>query len=163
MKKYLYLALAAGACALAGFTVGYTASGDIWNLHKGGSAHDTPIVQIPVAGTSLLPGTDNDFALGSSTKRWSGIWAYDLTLADDLTVADDLAVTDGLTVGGTSTLQRVTYGLQLSTAPRTSTTLVFNSTGTLVYNSTDAGLCVSTGSNQTSFVASSAPTTACGH
>lgn len=104
---------------------------------------------------NVIPTVDNDTTLGTASLRWATINALDFTAGDDVTV------TDALTVSGATTLQRVTFGLQLSTAPRTSVTLVLNSTGTLVFNTTYGALCLSTGSLQTSFVLSTAATTAC--
>lgn len=64
---------------------------------------------------------------------------------------------------GSLTTGRVYFGLQLSTAPKTSTTLIFNSTGTLAYNTTDNQLCISTSSNQNSFVVVASFTVTCTH
>lgn len=56
-------------------------------------------VCLDVSG-NLIPTTDNDTTLGTTTYRWATVNAYDLAAADDLTVADDATVTDDLTVGG---------------------------------------------------------------
>lgn len=156
-KRYWPAAVLAGGLFLAGLPILMeAASGTIWTLTGKGSRRNTVEITLesPTMGSAanLNPGTNNANALGTSSLRWSDVQTTDLTAADDVTVTDDLTVTDALTVSGTSTLQRVTYGVQLSTAPRTSTTLVFNSTGTLVYNTTNKYLCISTGSAQTSFV-----------
>lgn len=67
---------------------------DIWCVGPSGAE-----VCVDVSG-NLLPTTDNDATLGTSSLRFSGIFAYDLTLSDDLSVADDATITDDLTVGG---------------------------------------------------------------
>ena len=127
-------------------------------------------IRIPSSGSSaqFVPGTDNTNPLGTSSLRFSDVQTYDLTAADDVVVSDDLAVTDDITaaditVTGTSTLARSSFGIQLSSAPKTSVTLVFNSTGTLVYNTADLELCISTSSNQNSFVVVGSMTITCTH
>lgn len=98
MNKRLQLCLAAFSVVLASAFGIWAAKDDIWAVHPGGSSRNTPVVMVPVAGTSFLPGSDNGISLGSSSFRWSDIRALDLTLSDDLTV------TDALTVNGNSTL-----------------------------------------------------------
>ncbi len=52
---------------------------------------------------------------------------------------------------------------QISTAPLTSVTIVMKSTGTLVWNTTDKELCISSGTVQSTFVKVSTPSAACAH
>lgn len=52
----------------------------------------------------VVPTTDNDASLGTSTLRWSDVLTMDVTVSDDLTVSDDATITDALTVNGNTTL-----------------------------------------------------------
>jgi hypothetical protein len=54
------------------------------------------------ASGNVVPTTDNDTTLGSSTLRWATVNALDLAAADDLTVTDDATISDDLTVTGDS-------------------------------------------------------------
>lgn len=49
---------------------------------------------------NLLPTTDNDTTLGTSSLRWATAYILDITVGDDLTVTDDATVGDDLTVTG---------------------------------------------------------------
>lgn len=56
-------------------------------------------VCVDVSG-NLLPTTDNDTTLGTSSLRWATAYILDITVGDDLTVSDDATVADDLTVTG---------------------------------------------------------------
>lgn len=45
---------------------------------------------------NLIPTTDNDTTLGTSSLAWATGYFYDIALSDDLTVADDATVTGDL-------------------------------------------------------------------
>ena len=108
------------------------------------------------ASSDLLPGVTGTNSLGTSVLRFLNIFTTNINVSGTSTLT------------GTVTAGRVNFGVQLSTAPRTSSTLVFNSTGTIAFDTTDGYLCVSTGSAQSSFVqVSTSPLAggyaACGH
>ena len=52
------------------------------------------------ASGNLIPTTDNDTTLGTSSLRFATAYILDITVGDDLSVTDDATVTDDLTVGG---------------------------------------------------------------
>ena len=51
-------------------------------------------------GGGLVPTTDNDAPLGTSSLRWSDVRSLDATFGDDVTVSDDLTVTDDANITG---------------------------------------------------------------
>jgi len=142
-------------------------AGDIETWTGQGSRRNTVEFKInassPGTAANLLPGTANTNSIGSSALPLKDVYTTDLSIADDLSVTGDISVTGDMAVTGSATLQRVTFGVQLSSAPKTSSTLVFNSTGTLVFNTQDGYLCVSTGSAKNSFVIVSSNTVTCAH
>lgn len=74
---------------------------------------------------NLIPTTDNDTTLGTSSLRFATGYIVDITVGDDLTVTDDLSVQGDTTLGNAgsdafavnaSTMQTNTWGLLVSTA-----------------------------------------------
>ena len=54
------------------------------------------------ASGNLIPTTDNDATLGTSSLRFSTIHSLDQTIGDDLTVTDDLTINGDTTLGNAS-------------------------------------------------------------
>lgn len=160
-KRWAVLSGLALASVLAGFLSAaiFTESGFITGWWGKGSRNNTMEFAITsgasIGTANFVPGTDNINSLGTSSLRFSDMQTYDLTVADDLTV------TDAVTVSGTLAAQNANVSIQLSTAPRTSSTIVMKSTGTLVWNTTGNQLCISSGTAQSTFVSVSTPTAAC--
>lgn len=96
----LALALLFGSSArdLHARITGNTGQRDIWAVGPSGAE-----VVVDSDG-NLLPTTDNDTTLGTSSLRWATGYIMDITVGDDLTVADDATITDDLTVNGDTTL-----------------------------------------------------------
>ncbi len=103
MKKYLNLA---GLLVCAALILGF-GSGRVF-ARLTGTDPGTDVQCLGVSGAevcidvsgNLLPTTDNDTTLGTSSLRWATAYIMDITVGDDLTVTDDATVTDDLTVGG---------------------------------------------------------------
>lgn len=136
MKKnigYLLLGVLLSVIVAVGVKAGSTYS---WAIPGTGANRNSVVIGIPVAGTSVRPGTDNSIAFGDSTHRWAS--AY---------------IVSGL------------MGVYTSTAPRTGTavTALTFPAGTFFWNSQDTQMCLSTSSVQTSIVVATAPTVACLH
>lgn len=103
MKKYLNLAgllvcaaliLGIGSGTVFARLTGTEPGTDIWCVGPSGAE-----VCVDVSG-NLIPTTDNDTTVGSTSLRFATVNAYDLAAGDDLTVADDATVSDDLTVTG---------------------------------------------------------------
>lgn len=154
-KKSGFLAAALGV--VLGVSLAYAATYPyLIAPYRGmGARHNTLefAIQVPSAGAAAIfaPGTTNTNALGSTLLRFSNVFT---TL---------LNVSGLATFSGGLTVSQANVSVQLSTAPRTSTTLVYGSTGTLVFNTTDNYLVISTSSNQASFVIVSSTFTASAH
>lgn len=73
----------------------HAATYDLWTLTGTGARRNTVEFRIQAPdtdgtnGASLLPGTDNINAIGSSSLALSAVYTYDLNVSDDLTVTDD--------------------------------------------------------------------------
>ena len=151
-KKWAFLGGLALASLIAGFSLAavFNEAGFITGWWGKGSRNNTMQFAITsgasIGAANFVPGVDNTNALGTSALKFSDVQTYDLSVSDHLTVGGLLQLT-------------------VSTAPRTANAVAAMTIapGTVIYNSTDLGLCHSTGSVQSSFVASTAPTTACGH
>lgn len=99
--------------ALAGFLVGILATGqsyarltgtqpsrstpDVWCMGKSGAE-----VCVDYSG-NLIPTTDSDTTLGTSSLYWATIYADDVTVSDDLVLTDDLTVNGDTTLGDAAT------------------------------------------------------------
>ena len=161
MQKLLKAALFAGVLAVVAGVV-LAGTRDKWGIETGAS--NTPILRIPEAGTSLLPGTDNAFALGSASKRYSDVQALDMTLGDDLTVTDDATVSDDMVIGSTVTETLTINGLvRLAKHITPDASVTPTETGQLIWNITPTTweLCQSTGASVGAWVKFSTPTAAC--
>ena len=64
---------------------------------------------------NLLPTTDNDTTLGTSSLRWATAYILDITVGDDLTVTDDATITGDLSVSGLTVYPATTYTIGAST------------------------------------------------
>ena len=51
--------------------------------------------KIRINATALLPGTDNSYDLGSSSKRWANIYSADLHLSNEGTGGNEIDGTEG--------------------------------------------------------------------
>ena len=80
------------------------ASDDIWCEGPSGAE-----VCIDVSG-NLIPTTDNDTTLGSSSLRWSDVRTLDATVSDDLTVTGDLTVGATLVHSGVASFAKTAVG-----------------------------------------------------
>ncbi len=150
------------ACFIVGLAIGaYAANQFPYYAQKWegtGSRYKTTEFYIgtPSSGAAAIfaPGTTNVNALGSTSLRFSNVYTTLLNTSGAATLSGAVTATSATNV----------LGVYISTAPRSSVTvaaLTF-STGTFFYNSTTNSLCYSTATTQTSVVAASAPTTACG-
>jgi len=187
-KGAMLLAFAWGA----GFFVGQGMSSktDIKSWYGQGSKKNTDEVRIDSSG-NILPGTDNENTLGSTSLRWSTVYALDQTIGDDLTVTDALAVNGNTTIGNagndvftinSSTWVTNTWGVFFATATTGTRAFAINQTnksiapgsatdvddaltpryaGEIIYNATDKSLCMSTSTASTAWVKVASPTIAC--
>lgn len=110
---------------------------------------------------TIIPGTDthNSGDLEVSDLQLTGGDVVDSNGTTRVSIGTTNTITGNLTVTG-----NVNFSMQLSSAPKTSSTLIFKSTGTLVYNTQDSQVCVATSTNQNSFVnLFSTSSATCGH
>jgi len=75
-----------------------TGASDIWCVGPDGAE-----ICVDSSG-SLVPTTNNDTTLGTSSFQFATAYIMDIIAGDDLTVTDDATVTDDLTVNGDTTL-----------------------------------------------------------
>ena len=85
---------------------------------------------------NIVPTTDNDTTLGSSSLRWSDVRAFDATFADDVTVSDDLTVTGDAFKTMASTVT-VTTGMNISIAGACGGILRLTATADVTTSTTD--------------------------
>lgn len=114
------------------------------------------------------------YSNGKATKFYSGTGTGDLSVGDlklnGLDILDNNETTR-ITIGATNTIvgnvatSGGSFVVFSATAPRTGSVVgaMTIAAGMMFYNSTSGGLCHSTGTVQSSIVASTAPTTACGN
>ena len=171
MKKKSFLFGLGAICLLGSIAFALTNSGwpyasSIWfGLGPKRNIVQFALGAVAAGGNSgFYPGVTNTNPLGSSSLRFSNVYTTLLNVSGAATLSGSTTQTGSLTVTGLTTTNGLLQ-LTVSTAPRTATAvgLLTISTGTVIYNLTDNGICVATATNQASFVASSAPTTACGH
>lgn len=106
---------------------------DAWCVGKSGAE-----VCVDASG-NLIPTTDNDTTLGTSSLGWATIYAEDLSIDDDLTVTDDAAINgvlsfpaDSHSVGATTeTSPSSTYAVWTSTGGAVTLTGVVLTSGTV--------------------------------
>lgn len=161
MKKKL-LIIAASLLGLASVFAAVNSGFPFANQQWTGYGNQRGVVQWIIGATAagnqsdFYPGVNNSNNIGTSALRPATIYTTALNVSGATTQTGNLNLSGGLTLFN-------------STAPRTANnvasiyTTYSPSTGTLFYDSTDAGLCFSTGLVQSSIVAATAPTTACGH
>lgn len=80
------------------------ASDDIWCVGPSGAE-----VCVDASG-DLLPTTDNDTTLGTSSLRWSDVQTLDITVGDDATISGDLTLTGALAMSGLQNLAKTQVG-----------------------------------------------------
>lgn len=163
MKKKLLYGLAGilgfAAIAFAAVNSGFPFASQQW----AGYGSKRGVVQFVItaasngASSDFLPGVTGVNSLGTSALRFLN--AYITTL----NVSGASTLTGNVTASGTLTANQANLSMQVSTAPLTSSTVICTSSGTIVWNSTDKQVCVSSGTNKTTFVSISTPTAACAH
>ncbi len=168
MKRFKVLGLLAGLLGVAALAIGAGTQYPYFHARwfGMGSKNNTEQFSIntPSAGASavLTPGVTNTNALGSSSLRFSNVFTTLLNASGAITAGSSLTAAGTVVGNGGFTVFN-------STAPRTATdvasiyTTYSPSTGTWFYNSTDKGMCYSTGTTQVTIAAATAPATACGH
>jgi hypothetical protein len=175
MKKKSFLAGLAAICVFGSVAFALTNSGwpyasQIWP----GVGPKRNIVQFALGAAAaggnsgFYPGVTNTNPLGSSSLRFSNVYTTLLNVSGAVTLAGAISGATTITAAG-PVIANGGVTIYNSTAPRTATamasiyTTYSPGTGTLFFNSTDNGICISTGLTQTTIAAATAPTTACGH
>lgn len=148
----LLLALTPALWARSTGTTPARTAPDAWCVGKAGAE-----VCVDADG-NVIPTTDNDTTLGTSSLRWATGYMLDLTIGDDLTITDDVVI--GSTVTEIATVNGL-LRLGLHQSPDASVTPT--AAGQLIWNITQSPyeLCMSTGATAGAWVRFSTPTSAC--
>lgn len=79
-------------------------STDVWCVGPSGAE-----ICVDTSG-NLVPTTDNDTTLGTSSLKWATVNAYDVNIGDDLAVTDAASVSGAATLGGMLTYTKTQIG-----------------------------------------------------